>query len=169
MLTVSQRLIALNILYEIYLHENVKTTPFYQLMLDLLVASSKHPAETRLLNELVKSVPKISKLTPNQLIKSTEAEVPKTKFFETDMEPYKKAHTENMPIVPLIHSSSVPPVISDHNDIPQAKIQEIHNQSPVCVQLENEELELHEFLPNIERIQPSKDSSNEDYLLTDVF
>ena len=96
-------------LSKIYEHENVATTPFYKLMLDLLESSELlHVAEKSLLIELVKSVPKISKLTPAEYISQIEATPPPR--LQLDLEPYKKSHKQNMPktaefdsILPIIH------------------------------------------------------------------
>lgn len=155
MLTVSQRLVGLFILYEIYLHANVKTTPFYQIMLDLLTRkNSIHPAERKLLLSLVKSVPKISKLTPKQYIEMTNKEEEKNE--EVDLEPHKKAHTENMPSIPLLNSASIVSVVDDFK-----KKQQILNS----VILDNDEIKPQELLPDLYCPIPSSDES---YLLQSV-
>ncbi len=102
----------LYILYEIYLHENVKTTPFYQLVLDLLArADTLHVAEQRLLTDFLKSVPKIGKQTPAEYIK--EAERAGATRFRQDLGPYRKAHAENMPRTAGHFAASVNAVVGD--------------------------------------------------------
>ncbi len=113
MLSTGQRLVGLYILYEIYRHENVRTTPFYQLVLDLLSkAESLHPAEQNLLVEFVKSVPKIAKQTPDAYIAEVAGKGGKPQI-PVDLEPYRKAHKENMPKTGPISEASLLPVISD--------------------------------------------------------
>jgi len=114
-LTLRQRLVGLYILYEIYLHENVKTTPFYQLVLDLLSkADSLHVAEQKLLADFLRSVPKVGKQTPSEFIKEAEKSAPGK--FQQDLEPYRKAHAENMPKSHLIYSSQITGTIRDEED-----------------------------------------------------
>ena len=103
------------ILYEIYLHENVKTTPFYQLVLDLLShADALHVAEQKLLADFLRSVPKVGKQTPAEFIKEAEKSAPGK--FQQDLEPYRKAHAENMPKTNLLYGSEVSPAIRDEFD-----------------------------------------------------
>jgi len=97
-----------------YLHEHVKTTPFYQLVLDLLSHSEDlHIAEQRLLSGFLRSVPKMSKQTPTEFI--AEVEKLGAERLQQDLEPYRKAHIEHMPNTTLLDSSSIINVISDSN------------------------------------------------------
>lgn len=112
MLNIRQRLVGLYVLYEIYLHENVKTTPFYQLVLDLLDhADLLHIAEQSLLMDFVKSVPKISKQTPKEYIAEAN-KMPRQQLL-LDLEPYRKAHKENMPKTNEISAASLTSLIRD--------------------------------------------------------
>ena len=105
----------LYILYEIYLHENVRTTPFYQLVLDLLEkAETLHPAEQSLLVDFVKSVPKIAKQTPHSYI-SEALKVPSPQL-PLDLEPYRKAHKENMPKTDEKSAASMLAVVNDRDE-----------------------------------------------------
>jgi hypothetical protein len=115
MLNQRQRLVGLYILYGIYLHENVKTTPFYQIVLTLLSqANSLHAAEQKLLADFLRSVPKVGKQTPIEFIKGVEKPVPGK--FNQDLEPYRKAHTENMPHTNLLQASEVINILHQPND-----------------------------------------------------
>ncbi len=122
MLNIKQRLVGLYVLYEIYLHENVKTTPFYKLVLDLLDrAETLHIAEQCLLIDFVKSVPKMAKQSPAEYI--TEIEKRPRQQLDLDLEPYRKAHKENMPKTTVLDSSALVPVIRDQSDSkPQSAI-----------------------------------------------
>ena len=161
MLTVPQRLIGLYILYELYRNENVKTTPFYQLMLDLLSSTVlTHPAEKKLLTELVKSMPKFSKITPSQYIKALEEEESAWRSLELDLEPHRKAHSESMPCAPLIHSSSVSSIIMDNDNAMLGRTRSGE------IALDEDETELNECLPVVERPIPA--GNDESYLIEDV-
>ncbi len=163
MLDTPQRLAGLYILYEIYRHENVKTTPFYQLMLDLL-SSPIHISERKLLTELVKSVPKIAKLTPSQYLSQSVAEsesVPAATI-GLDLEPYRKAHAENMPAAPLKAAASVPPMIDDFNNPHEA----LKASAPVPIFFDQDELTFGEFVPP--QIRPIPFAADESYLLENV-
>ncbi|MDR3549207.1 MAG: hypothetical protein P4M11_13260 [Candidatus Pacebacteria bacterium] len=123
-----QRLVGLYILYEIYLHENVKTTPFYQLVLDLLArADTLHVAEQKLLTDFLKSVPKVGKLTPSEYIMEAER-LPAVRF-QQDLEPYRKAQAENMPRTALHHSASLSAVVRDE-DKTKEPVQETYKYAP---------------------------------------
>ncbi len=109
-----QRLVGLYILYEIYLNENVKTTPFYQLVLDLLArADTLHVAEQKLLADFLRSVPKVGKQTPSEFIKEAEKSAPGK--FQQDLEPYRKAHAENMPKTSPLYGAQVTSVVRDED------------------------------------------------------
>jgi len=117
--------VGLYILYEIYLHENVKTTPFYQIVLTLLSqANTLHAAEQKLLADFLRSAPKVGKQTPIEFIKGVEKSVPGK--FNQDLEPYRKAHTENMPRTSLLQASEVINVIHEPNN--DQKTLESHNK-----------------------------------------
>lgn len=149
MLTTSQRLVGLFILYKTYLHANVKTTPFYQMMLDLF--AKKNPisiSEKELLLNLIQSVPKVSKMTPKQYIEMSTRD--KEKYGEVDLEPYRKAHVENMPCISLLHSASIMSSIDDFEN------QRLNFEN---FSLDDEEVLPQEFLPNIHRPIPSSDES----------
>lgn len=104
----------LYILYEIYLHENVKTTPFYQLVLDLLSRSGTlHVAEQKLLAGFLRSVPRMGKQTPTEFIAEAEKAAPAK--FHQDLEPYRKAHIENMPQTKLTDSAGIISVLCDED------------------------------------------------------
>jgi hypothetical protein len=97
-----------------YLHEHVKTTPFYQLVLDLLARSeSLHIAEQRLLSGFLRSVPKMSKQTPTEFI--AEVEKLGAEKLKQDLEPYRKAHIEHMPNTTVLDSSGIISVICDES------------------------------------------------------
>ncbi len=80
MLSPRQRLVGLYILHGIYLHESneedVTTTPFYQLVLDLLSRADTLPLpEQKLLLCFLRSVPpRVGKQTPAEYIKEAEDE-----------------------------------------------------------------------------------------------
>jgi hypothetical protein len=98
----------------------VKTTPFYQLVLNLLAkADTLHVAEQKLLTEFLKSVPKIAKQTPTEYIKEAEKSCPEKNF--QDLEPYRKAHADNMPRTNLQHASSIPIVLKEEDDLRERK------------------------------------------------
>lgn len=100
------------ILYEIYLNENVKTTPFYQLVLDLLShADQLHPAEQKLLVDFLRYVPRMGKQTPGEFINEVKKSI--NGKFKQDLEPYRKLHAENMPSTSLLYHSQMNTVISD--------------------------------------------------------
>ena len=110
----------LYVLYEIYLHENVKTTPFYRLVLDLLSRKEVlHAAEQKLLTDFLQSVPRIAKQTPSQYIREAEKtlSVPVPVPVPLDLEPYRKAHVDNMPAVSLLHAASLSPLLTDFMEI----------------------------------------------------
>lgn len=112
MLDLKQRLIGLYILYEIYLNENVKTTPFYQLVLNLLsAANSLHPAEQKLLMDFLRSVPKVAKQTPGDFIVGVQRA--ESERFRKDLCPYRKAHAENMPCTSPLYCAAVAPTLCD--------------------------------------------------------
>jgi hypothetical protein len=113
MLSVGQRLVGLHLLYECYLHENVKTTPFYPLVLNLLQQpDGLHPAERRLLTAYLNSVPKIAKLTPAEYIQETEKTPPDS--LSCDFEPYRKAHAGHMPQTSPYCAAALTPVLRDN-------------------------------------------------------
>ena len=115
MLDTKQRLVGLHVLSKIYAQENVATTPFYKLMLDLLENSELlHVAEQSLLAEFVKSVPKISKLTPSEYIAQVEAAPPPN--LQLDLEPYRKSQKLNMPKTNELNSSSLLPLLPDEDN-----------------------------------------------------
>jgi len=156
-LNISQRLVGLYILYEIYLHENVKTTPFYQLVLDLLAKpDSLHVAEHKLLTEFLKSVPKFAKQTPAEYIKEAEKSAPEK--FQQDLDPYRKAHAENMPRTNPMHASSIPNILRDEHESTQ-------NAGFTYSALDNDELALSELFPTALRPLPVTDEA---YILNDV-
>lgn len=83
-------------------------------MLDLLAkADTLHVAEQKLLTDFLKSVPKIAKQTPIEYIKEAEKSIPVK--FQQDLEPYRKAHADNMPKASPIHAASIPTVIRDED------------------------------------------------------
>ena len=115
MLNVRQRLVGLYILYETYLHENVKTTPFYPLVLNLLARiDSLHVAERRLLTDYLSSVPKIAKQSPLEYVKETERLG--TTLQRPDLEPYRRAHADNMPATDPLSAAAVTPTVRDDED-----------------------------------------------------
>ncbi len=159
MLSVCQRLVGLYILYEIYLNENVKTTPFYKLVLDLLARpEALHPAERKLLIGLIKSVPRIAKQTPMQYVKEAESEPPPR--LDVDLEPYRKSQTENMPKTTLLEAASISPVVKDAEEkfLPALKSEAL----PV---LDPEEMLFSELAPELLRPTPTPDES---YILSTV-
>ena len=112
----AQRLIGLYLLYEIYLHENVKTTPFYQLVLDLLSRRNKlHVAEQKLLTDFLQSVPRIAKHTPAQYIRDAEHAPPAKEL--QDLEPYRKAHIENMPTTLPLPAAALSALLPDVDEV----------------------------------------------------
>ncbi len=112
MLSTRERLVGLYILYEAYLNEKVKTTPFYQLVLNLLESHNfLHPAERRLLTDFLKSVPRIAKQTPLEYMKETEKAT--GGLGQPDLEPYRKAHTANMPPTSQLQGASTIKVLRD--------------------------------------------------------
>ena len=115
MLNIRQRLVALYILYETYLHDKVKTTPFYSLILNLLAhIDSLHPSERHLLIDYLKSVPKIAKQTPTEYVKETEKMA--GPIVCPELEPYRRAHVENMPSADGLSAVSVTPTVRDDED-----------------------------------------------------
>ena len=155
MLDVKQRLVGLYILYEIYLHENVRTTPFYQLVLNLLSqAELLHPAERKLLVGFVKSVPKIAKQTLNHYIQ--EAEHDSALEPELDLEPYRKAHAENMPKTSSLSACSITNLIRDEG----SGLQRQDNiKLGHTTELDESELSLNELLPTMLRPEPIGEES----------
>jgi len=164
MLRPSQRLIGLYILCSIYFHEDVKTTPFYQLILDLLArVETLRIAEQKMLIEFVKSVPKFAKQTPVQYIREAEAEAePPAKLLQ-DLEPYQKAHSENMPTTNLLNSASLTSVIRDEEAVVPKKESQIHID--IARDLDIQETCFNEVLPPI--LTPINES-DESYLIDNV-
>jgi hypothetical protein len=147
MLTVSQRLVSLFILYEIVIHSNGKLTSLYQVAVHLL-ARPINFAVKELLLTFLKSIPKISKITPKQYIEMSKGQ-------EIDMQFFKEAYKENTLVVPLIHLSSLLNTLGDYQDTP-----DITNPF-----IDADELLPQEFLPDMYRALPSQD---EFYLLQHV-
>jgi len=115
MLSLKQRLVSFYILYGMYSNEKVKTTPFYQLMLEQLEKSQRlHPVEKKLLADILWSVPRISKRTPNDY--SKESETTESDKFQQDFAPYYKAHAANMPKTSALSASSLIHVIKDEEE-----------------------------------------------------
>lgn len=99
-------------MYAIYLHENVTTTPFYQLVLDLLKKPKNlHPSERKLLTDFLKSVPKVGKQTPNEYVQESDKD--EDGKYCKDLYPYYKAHAEHMPHTNLLCHSEVESIIRD--------------------------------------------------------
>lgn len=171
MLNIKQRLVGLYVLYEIYLHENVKTTPFYQLVLDLLGrAATLHVAEQHLLTDFVKSVPKIAKQTTTAYI--AEAEKKPAPQLDLDLEPYRKAHKENMPKTSILGGSALIPLIRDveeeqHDSLMYPAFNFTIREQPGQSVLDEEELQLRGFHAGFLRPAPVAESE-QDYLLVDV-
>ena len=153
MLSIPKRLVALYLLYEIHLNDHVKTTPFFQLIIDLLSGIPIHPAEWKFLAEILRSATKVSSMTPNQYINLGSEE----KLEDVDIQPYMKAHAENMPIVPLINCTSIKTVISEEGSLP------VDNIVPT---LDSDEILLQELPPEIYRPLPTTEES---YILKTVF
>jgi hypothetical protein len=159
LLTLKERLTGLYILCEIYSCDNVRTTPFYQLVLDLLASvEDLHVAEYKLLNGFLTSVPRVGKKTPADFIQ--EAEMGDTSKSSIDLEPYRKAHSENMPHTHLLHGAAVPPLLVDEDQEPPLDCLERFELAP-------EDLTLDEFLPCLLR-PPATQPDSEDYILDDV-
>lgn len=143
-------------MYEIYLHENVKTTPFYKLVLDLLTRSETlHIAEQRLLSGFLRSVPKMSKQTPTEFI--AEAEKSGGGKFQQDLDPYRKAHIENMPQTASLDNSGIISTLSDDNKQPDSNSK--------MIGLDAEEGLLNTVLPVMLRPVSNNDES---YIIDDV-
>jgi hypothetical protein len=139
----------------------VKTTPFYQLVLNLLEnASSLHSAEQRLLMDFLGSVPKVGKQAPSEFI--SEVERSECGKFKKDLSPYRKAHAENMPHTSLLHSSELGLTISDTS--PSSDISS-SSRKTIWSTIESDELQLDALLPAIIRPLPQ---SNESYIIEDV-
>jgi len=85
------------------------------LVLDLLArADGLHVAEQKLLTDFLKSVPKVGKQTPTEFVKEAEKTV--AAKFQQDLEPYRKAHAENMPKTSLLEAASISAVVRDEAD-----------------------------------------------------
>ena len=139
----------------------MKTTPFYQLVLNLLEnASSLHPAEQRLLIDFLRSVPKVGKQTPSEFI--SEVEKSECEKFKKDLSPYRKAHAENMPRTTLLHSSELISIISDESSLPDISS---NSRKTVWSTIKPDELQLNGLLPTILRPLPQSDES---YIIDDV-
>jgi hypothetical protein len=73
MLSKCQRIVAFYILYELYHHENVKTTPFVPIVLRSLQECEMQPemmkVEMKLLTDFLISVPKVFKQIKVRLLK----------------------------------------------------------------------------------------------------
>ncbi len=111
MLNIRQRLIGLYIIYGMYLNDKVKTTPFYQLVLDRLGQNDPlHLAERRLLTDILKAVPRVARRTPAEYIREANSSPDLT---PVELEPYRRAHAENMPKADAIHACSVAGVVGD--------------------------------------------------------
>ena len=159
LLTQKERLIGLYILCEIYHYDNVRTTPFYQLILNLLASPEDlHVAEHKLLNGFLTSVLRVGKKTPEEYAK--EAEIGEYAKPFIDLEPYRKAHRESMPHTHLLHEAAVPQLLVEG---PEERAIDRTAQG----ELNTEEINLEEFLPCLFRPLPMAEA-NEDYLLQDV-
>ena len=99
------------------MNENVKTTPFYQLVLNLLSNPQYlHPAEQKLLTDFLQSVPKVGKQTVNEFMQEVDKSINKKSLY--DLEPYYKVHAENMPLTNLLYSCEVSPVLREEDFVP---------------------------------------------------
>jgi len=141
MLTIPQRLVGLVILYEIIIHTNGKLTSLYQVGVYLL-AKPVNFAVKELLLTLLKSVPKISKMTPKQYMEMID-----DKDQEIDIKAFKEGYKENSLAVPLIHLSSLLNAIGDYEDT--------HGIANPFIDID--ELLPQEFLPDMHRPLPSQD------------
>jgi heat shock protein HspQ len=110
------------------LHENVKTTPFYQLVLNLLSNPQHlHPAEQKLLTDFLQSVPKVGKQTVNEFMQEVNKSVNKKSL--RDLEPYYKVHAENMPRTNLLYSCEVSPILHEKNLVPPESSKYFYSRS----------------------------------------
>lgn len=82
------------------------------MVLDRLSNPSKlHIAEEKLLSGFLRSVPRIENQTPTEFVAGAEkSEIEEQK---QDLEPYHKAHIENMPHTNLLNKSGVAGLIRD--------------------------------------------------------
>lgn len=153
MLTVSQRLVALFILYEVLMHSNLKVTSLYQIALNLLSRPVAF-AVKEFLPTLLKSAPKISKMTPKQYVEMINGT--KSKSEEVDTEPFKEAYKANTFGTPLLHLASLMSTVDDFHDF-----------SPTVENLfiDHDEVMMQEWVPEVYRAAPSGEES---YLLESV-
>jgi hypothetical protein len=113
LLTKSQRIVAFYILYELYHHENVKSTPFEAVVLSSFQTCAWHlntetnqvgeenqfKAEFKLLSDFLVSVPKISKQAVKDYITEVEASKEPLQNPIPDIKNYIDIHVANMPRV----------------------------------------------------------------------
>ena len=141
----------------------MRTTPFYQLVLDLVgIPNSLQLPEQRLLEGFLKSIPKMAKQTPIEYL-SEASKLPPPQF-PSDLTPYQNAHNENMPKTNLLTKASTVPIISDSAANEEQKLGYLLTASNQLI-LDEDELNLNEYLPGILRPIPF---ANENYLLEDV-
>lgn len=153
MLTVSQKLVGLFILYEMLIHANGKITSLYQIALNLF-SNPVNVALKEFLHTLLKSVSKISKMTPKQYMEVLSTS--KTEE-QSNIDFYKEPFKANTFTTPLISLVSILNTLDDYKD------------TSSCLPnllLDSDELLQQELVPDICRALPNQD---EFYLLQYVF
>lgn len=144
MLTVPQRLVGLFVLYEMLIHANGKVTSLYQIALNLF-SNPVNAALKEFLHALLKSVPKISKMTPKEYMEMLSTS--KTRE-ESNIDFYKEPFKTNAFATPLINLVSILNTLDDYKDT--------SSYLPNLL-LDNDELLQQELVPDICRALPSQD------------
>eukprot|EP00347_Sterkiella_histriomuscorum_P008145 403346208 len=164
-LSKSQRIIAFYILYQLYRHENVSSTPFEAVVLSSFQTCLHHintatnqvgeenqlKAEFKLLTDFLVSIPKMSKQQIYQYIQEVENSKDPVEVPIPDINQYIKIYQEKMPKLSGPKAFSITGILQDYDD--QEEYAPPESGIPFD-QIGEDELQSHYFPPNILRPLP---------------
>ncbi|CDW77476.1 UNKNOWN [Stylonychia lemnae] len=169
LLSKSQRIIAFYILYQLYRHENVKSTPFEAVVMSSLQTCVQHinmstnqvgednqyKAEFKLLTDFLVSVPKMSKQQVGQYIQDIENNKDPLELPIPDLKEYINMFQQNMPKINGMKAHSLTGILRDQDD----QEEQCPPETGIPFdQIGEDELMPHYFPPNILRPLPIEES-----------
>ena len=113
LLTQTQRLVGFYLLYDIYRHESLPTTPFVPLVVEI-VEKTTDEVERKFLLQFLSSLPKeLPKQSAQSFLQSCD---PAEQVPIPDLDAVRRMHQESAPSVSKANSIGVRPVIKDGSD-----------------------------------------------------
>ena len=113
LLTQTQRLVGFYLLYDIYRHESLPTTPFVPLVVEI-VEKTLDEVERKFLLQFLSSLPKeLPKQSVQSFLQSCD---PNEQPAIPDLDAFRRMHQESAPGVSKAHSIGLRPIIKDDSE-----------------------------------------------------